>query len=346
MPFLSDLLNSATQKANNFVQHPGQSLIDLANSVNERAKAQNAQEDAELQEFLRTKKLNGPIQMKGALELAQGYNPAGMTVWHGSPYKFAAFDPTKIGTGEGAQAYGHGLYVAENKKTAQDYMKIEPAGSSAAPRRTLLGQEVEVGTPEYKVAQLVDELGLSKARKFISDWSKNPTPDRVDFVGKASDVIQNVTKKADAKNLGTGNLYKIDLPDEHIEKMLDWDKPLSEQPQAVKDALKDLPHRGSDWTYGTTIESIDAAPHLKEQSYGMNPTGQEIYNNLGKSMMVGNNAKGQIEASNTLKQLGIPGIKYFDQGSRGAGQGSRNFVVFPGNEHLLKIQDINGNPIK
>lgn len=27
----------------------------------------------------------------------------------------------------------------------------------------------------------------------------------------------------------TGSLYKVDLPDEQIAKMLDWDKPLSEQ---------------------------------------------------------------------------------------------------------------------
>ena len=36
------------------------------------------------------------------------------TVWHGSPHKFYAFDASKIGTGEGAQAYGHGLYFAGN----------------------------------------------------------------------------------------------------------------------------------------------------------------------------------------------------------------------------------------
>ena len=32
----------------------------------------------------------------------------GANVFHGSPHKFDAFDASKIGTGEGAQAYGHG----------------------------------------------------------------------------------------------------------------------------------------------------------------------------------------------------------------------------------------------
>ena len=50
-------------------------------------------------------------------------------------------------------------------------------------------------------------------------------------------------------------------------------------------------------------------------------------------------------AANNLKRLGIPGIRYLDEGSRDAGQGTSNFVIFPGNEHMLQIQDINGNPI-
>src|SRR4249919_722721 len=44
--------------------------------------------------------------------------------WHGSPHDFDRFDMSKIGTGEGAQAYGHGLYFAENKRVAEDYRNV------------------------------------------------------------------------------------------------------------------------------------------------------------------------------------------------------------------------------
>ena len=43
--------------------------------------------------------------------------------YHGSPHDFDAFDLSKIGTGEGAQAYGHGLYFAENEAIAKAYRK-------------------------------------------------------------------------------------------------------------------------------------------------------------------------------------------------------------------------------
>src|SRR5262245_50888468 len=51
---------------------------------------------------------------------ALGAGP-GIRAYHGSPYDFERFDLSKIGTGEGAQAYGHGLYFAENPATAQSY---------------------------------------------------------------------------------------------------------------------------------------------------------------------------------------------------------------------------------
>jgi len=322
MPTLADIystIDSYKRKLGDVVGNPIGSLQQAYGNANDKARDFN-----ELTYQASLEKGYGPKNQELARQLAEAYSPAGMTVWHGSPFKFKAFDPIKIGTGEGAQAFGHGLYVAENPKVAEDYMKIEPAGGVASPRRMLLGKEVEAGTPEYKVAQLVDELGLSKARKFILDWSKKPNPDQIDYVNKASDIIQNVSKKSDVKNLGTGNLYKIDLPDEHINKMLDWDKPLEKQPKNVQEALaKHNP------------EMYDP----KSEDYDPSERGQWTYMRLANELT-------QKNASNKLSELGVPGLKYLDEGSRAMGQGTRNFVLFPGNEHLLNIQDMNGNPLQ
>ena len=319
MPTLSELMENARSPLKSG-QKIGQSLVQMVNEANTRAGKFNKL----LAESTEEKGKFGPKTREVATVLADAYNPTGMTVYHGSPYKFKAFDPKKIGSGEGAQAYGHGLYVAENPKVAEDYMKIEPAGDVASPRRMLFGKEVETGTPEYKVAHLVDEMGLSKARKFILDWSKNPNPDQVDYVNKASDIIQKVSKKGDVKNLGTGNLYKIDLPDEHINKMLDWDKPFSQQPKNVQEAL--AKHNPDMY-------------HPKSEDFDPSERGQFTYLRLA-------NETTQKNASNRLAELGVPGIKYLDEGSRPLGEGTRNFVIFPGHEGLLNIQDINGNALK
>lgn len=45
----------------------------------------------------------------------------GIRAFHGSPHDFDRFDMSKIGSGEGAQAFGHGLYFAEREGTAKSY---------------------------------------------------------------------------------------------------------------------------------------------------------------------------------------------------------------------------------
>ena len=115
-----------------------------------------------------------------------------------------------------------------------------------------------------------------------------------------------------------GQLYTADLPDEMVDRMLDWDKPLSEQSAAVKKVLTDN---------GFMLEeNIDI-------------TGRELYNFLAKDNMRFQAPEGETakEASKFLAQMGIPGIKYLDQGSRDQGSGTRNFVIFPGEEKKVKI---------
>jgi hypothetical protein len=69
-------------------------------------------------------------------------------------------------------------------------------------------------------------------------------------------------------------------------------------------------------------------------------TGQMIYQRIlhdrrNNAIARGANADttlpaSQAQASEWLRSLGIPGIRYFDGGSRGSGQGTRNFVIFDG----------------
>jgi hypothetical protein len=60
---------------------------------------------------------------------AVGKAVGGIRAYHGSPHDFERFDMSKIGTGEGAQAYGHGLYFAEKEATAQAYRDALSSGT-------------------------------------------------------------------------------------------------------------------------------------------------------------------------------------------------------------------------
>jgi len=55
-------------------------------------------------------------------------------------------------------------------------------------------------------------------------------------------------------------------------------------------------------------------------------------------------AGAQKAASNALESIGIRGIRYLDQGSRGEGKGTSNFIPFRAEDY--KIQEINDIPIQ
>jgi hypothetical protein len=57
-------------------------------------------------------------------------------------------------------------------------------------------------------------------------------------------------------------------------------------------------------------------------------------------MMQNNRLAGAADATDTLRQIGIPGIRYLDGGSRSAGQGSSNFVAF--DPEMIRILERNG----
>lgn len=262
----------------------------------------------------------------------------GHTVYHGSPHKFDKFDASKIGTGEGAQAYGHGLYLADAEDVASGYAGMRPAA----------GQSTLDGKP-WSAERYAEMIGEARARG-AGSYEKGIASLENDFQkavdGRELNVAENFQAAIDALRnmqargveLNTGqNLYKVDLPDEWLPKMLDWDKPLSQQPKAVRKAVEPIvaPIR-KEMAKPTAAGWGDfAAP----QKY--DPTGAEVLALLrqqkdsGAQGILGNGLGPEV--SQRLRDAGIPGIRYLDGGSRGAGQGTSNYVVFPGMEHLLKI---------
>jgi hypothetical protein len=90
-------------------------------------------------------------------ETALGSGP--IRAYHGSPHDFDRFDFSKIGTGEGAQAYGHGLYFAENEGVAADYRK-KLAGGAYQGLDTWF---TKADTPE-----------ATRARQFLRDYGNDP----------------------------------------------------------------------------------------------------------------------------------------------------------------------------
>jgi hypothetical protein len=253
-----------------------------------------------------------------AMDYLQTTNPMGgllaHTVYHGSPHKFNKFDMSKIGTGEGAQAYGHGLYFAESPEVAKSYMNsvrgdVPPKLNNfdlATTRNKGLGGSFNY----YKT-----EGGFYKGNTPISEK---------EYLSAYKNALDNFNKTE-------SQLYKVDIPDEAIPRMLDYDKPLSQQSPEVQESLINAMKK-----HGLPVD--DAGYPLWAQS---NPTGEAIHAALSTKGTL-NNAQGQEYGTGLLKEAGIPGIKYLDQMSRGKGAGTSNFVLF--SDDLPRILEINGQP--
>ena len=275
-----------------------------------------------------------------------GDGPSAMVAYHGSPHKFGVLDPTKIGTGEGAQAFGHGLYVAENPDTAKMYI---PDRSYVG--RHMQGQPIETEFDAKWIAQTaVDEHGdnalehlqnVLKQRSYSKNLAQKKSNEQV------KDAINMVTK-GEVKR--SGHFYEIDVPDADIAKMLDWDAPFDKQPEALKEYIRALDE--------------DEMQYLFEERYGINyipeeMTGGELHRVLEvayeNDMIIPSSRldKINLERSTTskeaaaiaLEEAGIPGIRYFDQGSRAAGDGTRNMVLFDDLARRAKVLKRNDKPI-
>ena len=292
-----------------------QALAGLLTSANERAKGFNELNRAATDEFLQTKDIYGPKAQQLAKTLADAYNPIGLTVFHGSPAKFSKFDPTKIGSGEGAQAYGYGHYVAESPDVAKQYRD-----TLADEVVIYKGKTLEQNDPNAFLAKfssgnktygqdLIDFFNERVKESKLAIKDKNPdwrTKATADALQKREELLQ-ASKSFDQNAVefqNQGSFYEIDLPDDQIAKMLDFDKPLMQQSKEIQNLAKQYGLTDADHMGGDLIAAMDAK----------RAAGAEL-----------------------MRQSGVPGIRYLDQGSRGTGEGTSNFVVFPGNEGLLTI---------
>ena len=274
--------------------------------------------------------------------------------YHGSPHDFEQFDASKIGTGEGAQAYGHGLYFAENPAVAQDYKK---ALGGASAEITVPGKETfqTAGhhNPDVRAAGylLAKHGGDFKAAALdgLRQGYRGAYPGVIDKLAQWEQQGASVAVK------DAGRTYEVAI---HADPamLLDWDKPLSQQSPQVQAAVtkargvKDVrPVKLNDGSYSVTAVQPDGSGRIvwdvrtptPEQAmdsyrrYVSESPGMEVYHDMARGI-TGKTSESMM-ASDALKQAGIPGIQYLDQGSRAVGEGTRNYVMFPGTEKLIEI---------
>lgn len=258
----------------------------------------------------------------------QSEAPKYIRAYHGSPYDFDRFDASKIGTGEGAQAYGHGLYFAGNPEVANAYRRklSEQPGAGVV----LYYDDAGLRLPTDLVYKLEDD-------RFANKWGPDGAPDAARRIAaelrqKADEMrgrglggyevswwqqsADQLERFADSGLRPAGRTYEVEIG--HPEDaLLDWDRPLKSQSGLVGERL---------------------APFRTDQ-YDLSPARDTDYETGATALyrIAGAFDSDMAEAASALRKAGIPGIRYLDHGSRSIGEGTRNYVIFPGAEDSIRI---------
>ena len=237
----------------------------------------------------------------------------------------------KIGTGEGAQAYGYGLYTAEAEDVAKVYRDQLANSDTAAAKRVLKKYDGDVNKALLDTQKKFDRLeerfnaGDFDADEAFGPFGRNsPKQTYYDQRQIQYNKIMQLEEFVKTGKFPTGSMYKVDIaanPDD----FLDWDVPVSQQSAKVQDAWRKF--------LGTKQAVRANMPRDQFQD----PTGRDFLGAYSEAAPHNPNAPFdyQKKFSNVLKRKGIPGIKYLDAGSRGTSDATRNFVVF--DENLINI---------
>ena len=270
-------------------------------------------------------------------------NQPGIIAFHGSGADFDRFRFDKIGTGEGAQAFGYGLYFTESEDIAKFYKKTLSDDMTSDTRYLFKGQEYERGSPEWKMLATIYNDGFSGANKllkaFKSDLAKGEPYISADQVKRYEAIINQVSKKSEISKK-QGRTYKVALapkPDE----LLDYDLPLGQQNKFIKERLLKVVNE----------MTVDDAINLGFDPFDFGNNNKAAINAAKKEMLKDDQSvvaflnnwavfRGeQSTGEKLLNKHGIKGIKY--KANQGVGArnvpetGANNYVIF--DENLINI---------
>ena len=253
--------------------------------------------------------------------------------YHGSPHDFDKFDLSKIGTGEGAQAYGHGLYFAEREGVARSYrdalggQKLSDGSKfdDANPAHQAAAYIARTSSKDEAIKALVDDIAMSR-RKYDEAHAQR--------LMRAKGMLE---RGEPIPTIGNGKMYEVSINADPND-FLDWDKPLSQQSEKVRTAMSQLigahDQRWSEYGFKAADETGSSLyREVNEQAAEKAAGGPNANVSLSDSVRLINEA--ERNNMRVFREAGIPGIKYLDQGSRTAGEGSRNYVVF--DDALIEI---------
>lgn len=225
--------------------------------------------------------LNNSIPDENALrkrrEKMQGYY---QTAFHGSPHKFNKFNLENIGTGEGAQSHGWGLYFAKDRSVAGNRYRF--MGKAADNSVTFGGRPIMelYDSLERQAGTISDN---AEAQKY---YDKMALIEDIEYKGSTVDINEENFSPAAVKWFKReikprlrikGSLIEVDIPENNV--LLDEQKTLAKQDENVKNLLKNF-------YKSLRSEQRSAVKEQLKQSVRKNETSEEYSEKINKTRKI------------------------------------------------------------
>lgn len=287
------------------------------------------------------------------------------SAWHGSPHDFDTFDLGAIGTGEGNQVHGWGLYFAKDKKVSDLYRRelslIHNVDKGTLFKvdvpdtKTMIDEQQSLNVLSKETKQnlnaAINALPEQEKEVFINEYTNSPLFNH--YAKKEIDELQSDFDRLD-------NEYNL-LKNKYLDKYLEGElstiaqrslNRLSEKYNidlnALKenpDSIKDIKNQLDTMWFNAFKESGMAGKKYREVYWGKYKNdfstllndgginGRDFYTALSKAL------GGAKQASEHLNKYGVKGITYIGE------QDGRCYVVF--DDKAIKViekynQSVNG----
>ena len=183
----------------------------------------------------------------------------GIFAFHGSGADFNEFSLSKINTGEGAQAFGYGLYftdskdianfyknaISQNKRSSITYKNKEVINRSDVDSDATLQDEVvsNIADQMYNFNKTASTAIDDRVQYIVKDLkelkSKQPIDEVSQLIVESLNRELTVLKNLDAKNFTKGKTYEVKI-NAVMDDLINYDIPLGQQSDNIKNILNKM----------------------------------------------------------------------------------------------------------
>jgi len=170
----------------------------------------------------------------------------GIIAFHGSGADFDEFKLEKIGTGEGNQAFGHGLYFTDSKDIAKFYKKQLEAdkyktsdGKIFDPYKMRDDGYRVIRNLNVRAALHKNKGDVNKAIERAEEIINNSTLGNKEILQMAKEdlsLLKDIKARGGLKKANEGKIYQVNIKTV-MDNLIDYDKPFGQQNENIKKIL-------------------------------------------------------------------------------------------------------------